>query len=166
MAALKREAARQALGEVKSGQIVGLGSGSTAAHFIDLLGEALASGKLSDIRGVPTSRESEQLARDAGIALTTLDEVTCCNVVVDGADEVDPELRLVKGLGGALLREKIVAQNSDRRVIIADASKQVDRLGTKGPLPVEVLPFAHERLPAFFESLGGRPVLRMASGEP
>lgn len=163
---LKAHAAAAALEHVRSGQIVGLGSGSTATLFIQQLADKLSRGELTDIRGVPTSRESETIARDAGIPIVGLDSASHCDLVVDGADEVDPELDLIKGLGGALLREKIVAQNSRRRIIIVDQSKLVDKLGTKGPLPVEVLPFASERLPDFFKALGGVPVLRERNGKP
>lgn len=166
-AALKREAAMTALGRVRSGMIVGLGSGSTAAIFIAELGRALAEGVLRDVHGIPTSEESRRLAASAGIPLISWDQGRRCQIVVDGADEIDPRLDLIKGLGGALMREKIVAQNSDHRVIIADASKRVSRLGEKAPLPVEVLAFGHETQPAFFRSLGGTPLLRQgAAGAP
>ena len=157
---LKQQAADAALGYVESGMVVGLGSGSTAKLFIEGLGRLLAGGELRDVRGIPTSEESDRLARRAGVPITTFADVGQCDLTVDGADEIDPKLNLIKGLGGALLREKIVAQNSRRRVTIADAGKLVDRLGSKAPLPVEVIPFGAERLPAFFRALGGEPVLR------
>ena len=159
--ALKREAALAALKRVRSGMIVGLGSGSTAALFIEELGQCLATGQLTDIQGIPTSEPSRGLAEKAGIPLIDWKGARRCQVVVDGADEVDPQLQLIKGLGGALLREKVVAQNSDYRVIIADESKRVSKLGVKAPLPVEVLPFGHETQPDFFRGLGGEPVLRL-----
>ncbi len=160
----KRLAAVAALGEVRDGMVVGLGTGSTADHFLIALGEALATGKLADIRGVPTSTQSERRATELGIPLTTLAECPAPDVTVDGTDEVSRDLDLIKGLGGALLREKIVAQNSRRLVIVADGSKCVDRLGTHGPLPVEVAPFAHETHESFFRKLGCAPTLRRDGG--
>jgi ribose 5-phosphate isomerase A len=156
----KQRAAEAALKFVRSGTVVGLGTGSTADHFLQALAAALKAGTLHDIRGVPTSRQSERRAQHLGIPLTTLAAVGRVDVTVDGADEIAPGLNLIKGLGGALLREKIVAQNSDQLVIIADASKEVPLLGTKGPLPVEVAVFAHEVQQAFLRSLGAEPVLR------
>lgn len=160
--AQKRQAAIAALGRVQSGMTVGLGSGSTAALFITELGRSLADGVLRDVRGIPTSEDSRRLAASAAIPLVGWEAGRRCQIVVDGADEIDPSLNLIKGLGGALLREKIVAQNSDRRVIIADASKRVSRLGEKAPLPVEVAAFGHETQPEFFRSLGGTPLLRQS----
>ena len=159
---LKRQAATAALRHVRPGMTVGLGSGSTAALFIAELGRRLAEGELSDIRGIPTSEESRQLADAAAIPLIGFaDAPDGCDVVIDGADEIDPRLDLIKGLGGALVREKIVAQNARRRVIIADGSKLVARLGSKSALPVEVLPYGVETQAAFFRKIGGEPVLRL-----
>jgi len=134
----KQAAARASLQFVKDGQVVGLGSGSTASHFIKLLGEKVNHGLR--VRGIPTSVRSRELAESLGIPLTTLDECQEIAVTVDGADEVDPQLRLIKGGGGALLREKIVASATKQMVVVADATKQVERLG-KFPLPVEVIRF-------------------------
>ncbi len=145
---------------VSDGMIVGLGTGSTADHLLQALGGAIRAGKLKNIRGVPTSRQSERRAEALGIPLTTLALSPTLDLTIDGADEVDPELNLIKGLGGALLREKIVAQNSKRLIIVADSSKAVNRLGTKGPLPVEVAQFAHEVQEAFLMDLGAVPTLR------
>ena len=156
----KMRAATAALEEIRDGQIVGLGSGSTAELFIAVLGQAVAAGRFKSIRGVPTSVKSETLARSLGIALLTFAEVDHIDVTIDGADEIDAGLRLIKGLGGALLREKLVAQNSRRMVVIADDSKVVDKLGVKTALPVEVVPFGHEATERFLRSLGCRPVLR------
>lgn len=156
----KMVAARAALTLVQSGMTVGLGSGSTATLFIEGLGQAVQSGAITDIVGVPTSSQSEALARAVGIPIATFDDRNDCDLTVDGADEFDPSLDLIKGLGGALLREKIVAQHSRRLVIIVDASKRVDRLGQTSALPVEVTPFAlaaHER---FLRLLGATPTLR------
>src|SRR5579864_8333868 len=132
----KEAAARASLRFIKNGQVVGLGTGSTAAHFIRLLGEQVQHGL--KIRGIPTSERSRDLALSLGIPLTTLDDFQEIDVTVDGADEVDPQLRLIKGGGGACLREKIVASATKQFVIVADASKQVATLG-RFPLPVEVI---------------------------
>src|SRR5689334_19989280 len=137
----KELAARASLQFVRDGDIVGLGSGSTAACAIRYLGERVRAGM--KIRGIATSVQTQNLAVSLGIPLTTLDEVQRIDVTIDGADEFDPELRLIKGGGGALLREKIVAAASARMVVIADASKEVARLG-RFPLPVEVDTFGLE----------------------
>ena len=160
----KRRAAEAALPLLSTGMAVGLGTGSTADFFLVALADALASGRLSDVVGVPTSRQSEFRAIELGIPLTTLGRRPVLDVTVDGADEFDPDLQLIKGLGGALVREKIVAQNSRRLVIIADRSKRVDRLGTHGPLPVEVVQFAAESQERFLRSMGADPVLRKHGG--
>jgi len=138
---LKLEAARHALRYVRSGTIVGLGTGSTAGHFVDLLGKELRAGRLAGIAGVPTSEGTARRARQAGIPLTSLDEHPHLDLVVDGADELDTDLNLIKGLGKALLREKMVEVQAARFVVVADESKLVPRLG-QGPLPVEIVPFA------------------------
>ena len=156
----KQRAAQAALSYVTSGMIVGLGTGSTADCFLQALSTALKSGKLTNLRGVPTSRQSERRADELGIPLATLAECPSPDITIDGADEVDPHLDLIKGLGGALLREKIVAQNSKKLVIIADASKVVATLGQHSPLPVEVTIFGHEIQEAFLQSLGCQPILR------
>jgi ribose 5-phosphate isomerase A len=160
----KQRAAEAALAWIKPGMRIGLGTGSTADFFLQALGRAITGGKLADIAGVPTSRQSEQRAAELGIPLTTLGACPVLDVTVDGADEFDPDLNLIKGLGGALVREKIVAQNSKQLVIIADSGKRVDRLGGHVALPVEVVPFAHEVQDRFFRSLGGVPVLRKIGG--
>jgi ribose 5-phosphate isomerase A len=135
---LKRQAAARALEQVSDGMKLGLGSGSTAKHFVELLGERVRDGLR--IIGVPTSEVTRADALRCGIALTTLDELDRLDLTVDGADEVDPALNLIKGGGGALLREKIVASASDRMIVIADESKSVAALG-RYPLPIEVIPF-------------------------
>jgi ribose 5-phosphate isomerase A len=135
---LKRQAAAQALEHVRDGMKLGLGTGSTAKHFVELLGERVKTGL--KVIGVPTSEATRALAEQCGVALTTLDEVDRLDLTVDGADEIDPALNLIKGGGGALLREKIVAAASDRMIVIADDSKWVPTLG-RFPLPVEVVPF-------------------------
>ena len=134
----KRAAAAKALEHVKSGMKLGLGTGSTAAMFVALLGEKVKGGL--DVVCVPTSEATAAQARALGIKLTTLDEEPILDLTVDGADELDEDLRLVKGGGGALLREKIVAVSSDRLIVIADASKLVEQLGAF-PIPVEVVRF-------------------------
>ena len=135
---LKRQAAARALEEVRNGMKLGLGTGSTAKHFVELLGERVRAGL--KVIGVPTSEATRADAERCGIALTTLDEVDRLDLTVDGADECDTSLNLIKGGGGALLREKIVAAASDRMIVIADDSKWVETLGNY-PLPVEVIPF-------------------------
>ncbi len=135
---LKRAAAAAALAHVADGMRLGLGTGSTTAHFVALLGERVRAGL--DVVGVPTSEATAQAARTAGIPLATLDDHPVLDLTVDGADEIDGRLRLVKGGGGALLREKIVAAASRRMIVIADAGKRVRELGAF-PLPIEVVPF-------------------------
>jgi ribose 5-phosphate isomerase A len=136
--ALKRQAAARALDEVRAGMKLGLGTGSTAKHFVELLGERVRAGL--NVVGVATSEATRAQAELCGIALTTLDEIDHLDLTVDGADEIDVHLDLIKGGGGALLREKIVASVSDRMIVIADESKWVDALG-RVPLPVEVVRF-------------------------
>jgi ribose 5-phosphate isomerase A len=135
---LKRQAAARALEEVRDGMRLGLGTGSTAKHFVELLGERVRAGL--DVVGVPTSEVTRADAERCGIRLTTLDAIDRLDLTVDGADEIDPALNVIKGGGGALLREKIVATASDRMIVIADDSKWVDVLG-RFPLPIEVVPF-------------------------
>ena len=160
----KEAAARASLRFVKDGQVVGLGTGSTASHFIKLLGEQVKNGLR--VRGIPTSVRSRELAESLGIPLTTLDECQEIAVTVDGADEVDPQLRLIKGGGGALLREKIVASATQQMVVVADATKQVQRLG-KFPLPVEVIKFAQALVAKRISALGAAVQLRTGTdGKP
>jgi ribose 5-phosphate isomerase A len=135
---LKRQAAAQALEYVRDGMKLGLGTGSTAKHFVELLGMRVRAGL--NVIGVPTSEATRNDAVRCGVPLTTLDDIDRLDLTVDGADEIDPALNLIKGGGGALLREKIVAAASDRMIVIADDSKWVEVLG-RFPLPVEVIPF-------------------------
>ncbi|HEV2293957.1 MAG TPA: ribose-5-phosphate isomerase RpiA [Tepidisphaeraceae bacterium] len=158
----KQRAAEASLQLVRDGMVIGLGTGSTADYFLQGLAAALRDGRLRDVRGIPTSRQSEIRAVDLSIPLTTLTQDSP-DITIDGADEVDPQLNLIKGLGGALLREKMVAQHSRQLIIIADAGKAVPKLGTKSALPVEVAQFAHEAHVAFFRTLGATPTLRTTS---
>ncbi len=135
---LKRDAAARALDDVRDGMKLGLGTGSTARHFVELLGAKVRAGL--DVVGVPTSEATHAQATACGIPLATLDDIPQLDLTVDGADEVDHNLELIKGGGGALLREKIVATASARMTVIADGSKWVERLG-RYPLPIEVVPF-------------------------
>ncbi|HXX56560.1 MAG TPA: ribose-5-phosphate isomerase RpiA [Thermodesulfovibrionales bacterium] len=153
----KQAAAGRSLAFVRDGYVVGLGTGSTASHAIRLLGELVQAGL--KIRAIPTSVNSRVLAAGLGIPLTTFDECSEIDVTIDGADEIDPALNLIKGGGGALLREKIVASASHTVVIIADASKQVPALGNF-PLPVEVVPFAQALLARRIEALGASVTVR------
>ncbi|MEL6316908.1 MAG: ribose-5-phosphate isomerase RpiA [Pseudomonadota bacterium] len=166
----KRAAAAAALTHVEAGMRLGLGTGSTAKHFVELLGERVRGGL--KVVGVPTSIETGRLAEKARIPLTTLDAAGRLDLTVDGADEIDPELNLIKGGGGALLIEKIVANASKRMIVIADASKEVARLG-RFPLPVEVTPFAWETTRMVIEAAlrsadvdGARTRLRMKRDAP
>ena len=154
----KEAAARASLRFIRDGQVVGLGTGSTAACFIRLLGEQVKEGLR--VRGIPTSVRSRELALSLGIPLITLDECQEIDVTVDGADEVDPELRLIKGGGGALLREKIVASATKKLVIVADATKRVAVLG-RFPLPVEVIPFAQALVAKRIAGLGAQVTVRL-----
>jgi len=162
---MKIAAAAQALREVRSGMALGLGTGSTAKEFVRLLGEALERGELRDIRCTCTSNQTEEQARSLSIPLFPLEEIAPLDLAVDGADEIDDRLRLIKGRGGALLRGKIVEQQAKRFIVIADDSKLVERLGV-GVLPVEVTPFALAVLQKRFTAMGLQPVLRLRDGAP
>jgi ribose 5-phosphate isomerase A len=157
---LKRLAAERAVEFIQPGMVVGLGSGSTSAFVVRRLAALRGEGKLADVVGVPTSLETEALARSLGVPLTTLEEHPVLDLTIDGADEVDPDFGLIKGGGGALLREKIVAQASRREIIVVDAGKLSPRLGTRWPVPVEVLPFGWRSQALFLEGLGARITLR------
>ena len=164
---LKRQAAEQAVQYVESGMVVGLGEGSTAVFAVRRIAQLLREGKLRDILGVPCSCKVEVQARALGIPLTTLEEHPVIDLTIDGADEVDPDLNMIKGGGGALLREKIVAQASCREIIAVDESKFSPALGTHWPVPVEVVAFGWRTQTGFLESLGAEPVLRlMNDGAP
>jgi ribose 5-phosphate isomerase A len=159
----KEQAAKHALTFVRSGMIVGLGHGSTAAKAVHELARLLKEGALRNIKAVPCSVETEGLAATLGIPLTTLEEHSAIDVTIDGADEVDPNLNLIKGGGGALLREKIVAMTTRQEIIIVDERKLAPTLGTTFPLPVEVVPFARRIISDFLKSLCPKVTLRMKS---
>lgn len=161
---MKIAAARAALEHVRSGMTLGLGTGTTAAEFVKLLGAAIRSGELRDVRCTSTSQQTESLAREHGIEMVRLAELVPLDLVIDGADEIDARLRLIKGRGGALLREKIVEQQARRFIVIADESKVVQRLGV-GTLPVEVTPFAREVLEKRFSEMNLAPSIRTADGK-
>jgi ribose 5-phosphate isomerase A len=163
----KEAAALKAVEFIESGMIVGLGFGSTAIYAVREIGRKLREGELDEILGVPTALSVEQEARDLGIKLTTLDVNPRVDLTIDGADEVDPQLDLIKGGGGALLREKIVAQASQREIIVVDESKLSDNLGANFALPVEVNPFGWAPEAAYLETLGASIALRRtADGDP
>jgi ribose 5-phosphate isomerase A len=164
---LKQQAAWHAVQFVQSGMVVGLGAGSTAGMATHRIGELLRDGTLENVIGVPCSRRVERQAREIGIPLTTLEEHPILDLTIDGADEVDPNLDLIKGAGGALLREKIVAQASQREIIVVDQSKLSPVLGARWAVPVEVIPFGWRSQMSFLQSLGGRADLRTNSeGKP
>jgi ribose 5-phosphate isomerase A len=157
-------AGRTASQEILDDTVVGLGTGDTAAHAVRAVAERVAKGLR--IRGVATSERTSQLALSLGIPLIDLDEAPAIDVTIDGADEIDPELRLVKGGGGALLREKLVAHASRRLIIIADEDKRVERLGQRMPLPVEVVPFGVRHTLEALSRLGLQPTVRLVDGQP
>jgi ribose 5-phosphate isomerase A len=156
----KQYAAAAAVELVRSGMVVGLGTGTTAIWAVRRIGELIASNVLHDITGIPTSLATAEEARKLNIPLGTLEDLTEVDMTIDGADEIDPRLNLIKGAGGALLREKLVAQASRRVVIVADESKLSEQLGARKPLPVEVVPFGWTHQQRFLEKLGARVGLR------
>ncbi len=155
---LKQIAGEKAAAHVRDGMVVGLGTGSTVYYTLLKLGRMVRDGL--DMIGIPTSVVTEKIAREQGIGLTTIEENPVIDLTIDGADEVSPGFDLIKGLGGALLREKVVASCSRREIIIVDDSKIVDKLGTRAPLPVEVIRFGAPRCVMELEKLGCRPVIR------
>jgi ribose 5-phosphate isomerase A len=164
MEELKRQASIAALESIKDGMIVGLGTGSTAAYFIRELGARVKDGL--KVHGIPTSEESRRLAGEVGVPLTSLQDHPLLDVTVDGADEVSDHLDLIKGLGGALVREKVVAHASKHLIIVVDESKLTGQLGRKAPIPVEVIPFAVDVVRALLVQWGGEPKLRQREGKP
>ena len=163
---LKQQAAEFALQFVQSGMTLGLGSGSTALFATRGIGRRIRAGDLKEVIAIPTSLAIEAEARALGIPLTTLEDHPQIDVTIDGADEVDPELNLIKGGGGALLREKIVAQATRRQIIVVDESKLSDQLGTRWAVPIEVIPFGWTAQAAFLQSLGAAPKLRRQGDGP
>ena len=161
MSKAKEAAGRRAAEYVENGMVVGLGTGSTVFFTLQALGERVREGL--SIRGVPTSVDTETKAREFGIPLTTFEEASRLDLTIDGADEIDPGFHMIKGGGGALLREKVVARASKREVIVVDSGKVVDRLGLSFMLPLEVVPFARGPVRREIEALGAEPVLRLAA---
>jgi ribose 5-phosphate isomerase A len=160
--AMKQEVARRAAALVQPGMTVGLGSGSTAALLIADIGRRIRSGELTGIRGVPTSFQASVLAQENGIALAALNEVERIDLAIDGADEVDPSRNLIKGGGACHTAEKLVDSRAERFVVVVDATKIVEHLGQKMPLPVEALPAAYRQVMAVLRGMGADPQLRMA----
>lgn len=159
--AMKQEVGKAAAALVKSGTIVGLGTGSTTAYAIQYIGDRLKSGDLKDIVGIPTSFQAEVLAKQYGIPLTTLDAIDHIDLAIDGADEVDPQKNLIKGGGAAHTREKVVDYLANQFIVVVDSGKLVDRLGSVFAVPVEVIPMAISPVMRAIEKLGGKPELRM-----
>lgn len=160
---LKRQAGEAAVRFVESGMIIGLGHGSTAIWAMKLIAEKLRQGLLTDIIAVPCSEQVAADARQEGIPLTAFTDIPAIDLTIDGADEVDPHLNIIKGAGGALLREKIVAQASRREIIVADGSKMVKQLGTHCRLPVEIVPFGLAAQVHYLEKLGAKVRLRQTA---
>lgn len=161
---LKQLAAETATKDVRDGMVVGLGTGSTVYYALLKLGEMVRDGL--DIIGIPTSKQTEKIAKAHGIPLSTLEQHSVVDVTIDGADEVDDDLNLIKGMGGALLREKIVAHASKQLIIVADEGKLVEVLGTKSPLPVEIVPFGWQTTQLALNQLCDKFTLRLVNNAP
>ena len=162
----KRLAGEKAVERVKDGMVLGLGTGSSAKYATLKIGQLWQAGAIAGIVGIPTSSDTEALAREFDIPLSTLDEHPVVDLTIDGADEIDPNLNLIKGLGGALVREKITEIATKYLIIVADKSKLVDKLGTRSPLSVEVTQFAWRHHARWLESLGCESVLRGGEDSP
>jgi ribose 5-phosphate isomerase A len=158
----KRTAGKKSVDFIKPGMVVGLGTGSTAKYMIEELGKRIKTGRLTNIRCVASSKQTEIQAQQLGLPLTAFRNINQIDITIDGADEIDKNLNLIKGGGGALLREKILAQNSRRLMIIADETKMSGFLGEKWSVPIEVLPFAWEIEAAYLQSIGGEWSIRKA----
>ena len=160
---LKKMAGEEAAGYIEDGMVLGLGTGSTVYYTILRIGELAKDG--CDLVGIPTSKKTEEMARSLNIPIGSLDDYPNIDLTIDGADEVDPRLNLIKGMGGALVREKIVAASSRKEIIVIDESKIVRRLGTRSPLPVEVIPFGAGFVRERLKVLGGNPKIRESDGK-
>ncbi|SMQ72896.1 ribose-5-phosphate isomerase [Bacillus sp. OV166] len=159
----KKEVGEKAVDYVKEGMVVGLGTGSTVFYTISKLGKLVQQG--FSIKGIPTSKQTEKLAIDVGIPIVSLNEIDHIDLAIDGADEVNRDLDLIKGGGGALLREKIIAKAAKTFIVVSDSHKNVETLGTF-PLPIEVVPFGYEMTMKYIRELGGNPKLREKDGNP
>ncbi|WP_297519070.1 ribose-5-phosphate isomerase RpiA [Thermococcus sp.] len=163
MEELKRAVAREALKFIEDDTVIGLGTGSTTAYFIEYLGKLIMEEELEDVYGVPTSHQSRLLAIENGIPVVSLDEVDAIDIAVDGADEVDPSLNLIKGRGAALTMEKIIEYRVGTFLVLVDESKLVERLGQKMPVPIEVIPAAWRAIAEEVEVFNAEAELRMAA---
>ncbi len=157
---LKNKAAVEAVKNVESGMVLGLGTGLTANFAIREISRLLKEGSLKDIVGIPSSNQTENLALELGIPLISFEQKSEIDLNIDGADEVDPDLNLIKGGGGALLREKIIAQSSIRNIIVVDEQKMSQKLGTKWAVPVEIIEFSYKPVAKYLEDLGAEVALR------
>ena len=157
---LKNKAAVEAVKNVESGMVLGLGTGLTANFAIREISRLLKEGSLKDIVGIPSSNQTEKLALELGIPLISFEQKSEIDLNIDGADEVDPDLNLIKGGGGALLREKIIAQSSTRNIIVIDEQKMSQKLGTKWAVPVEIIEFSYKPIAKYLEDLGAEVALR------
>jgi len=160
----KKRAALESVRHVKNGQVIGLGSGSTAAYAITEIGRMIHRKKWR-VLAVPTSHQAFLLAANCGIQVTTLDEHPRLDIAIDGADQIDPHLNMIKGMGGALAREKVVASASEQNIIVADETKLVKQLGVNHPVPVEVLPFGTTTVMQKIKGLKAKPILRIGTGK-
>lgn len=161
MEELKRMVAKEALKYIDDDMIIGLGTGSTTAHFIQMLGKKLMTGELEDVYGIPTSHQSRLLALESGVPVVSLDEVDAIDLAIDGADEVDPHLNLIKGRGAALTMEKIIEYRAGTFIVLVDESKLVEYLGQKMPVPIEVIPAAWRAIKDELEVFNATAELRM-----
>ncbi len=159
---MKKAVAREALKFIEDEMVVGLGTGSTTAYFIRYLGKLIMEGELEDVYGVPTSHQSRLLAIESGVPVVSLDEVDAIDIAVDGADEVDPHMNLIKGRGGALTMEKIIEYRAGTFLVLVDESKLVERLGQRVPVPIEVIPAAWRAIAEELEVFNATAELRMA----
>ncbi|MCB9078837.1 MAG: ribose 5-phosphate isomerase A [Anaerolineaceae bacterium] len=163
---LKKQAAEKAVEQVQSGMVLGLGTGSTTRYAVIKIGELWQAGDLTDIVALPTSVQTAELAQTYGIPLTSLDQQPKLDLAIDGADEVDPQLNLIKGHGGALLREKMVESAAARFIVVVDTSKIVTKLGTRYALPIEVVKFGWKAQIQWLESFGYHPEIRGGEQDP